>query len=78
MDGRLQQAYVAALIESIATRPSVYAEHLTAALVQRCWPLGDERDVPRGALRLQDGLPETFNIVPPACRCDTGQCPHCN
>jgi hypothetical protein len=78
MDGHLQQAYVAALVESIETRPHVFVEHLTAALMQRCWPLGDDRDVPRGALRLVGGLPETFSIVPPTCRCDEGHCPLCN
>jgi len=78
VDGRLEQAYVAALVESIETRPHVFVEHLTAALVQRCWPLGDDRDVPQGALSLHDGLPETYRIVPPRCRCDEGRCPFCN
>jgi hypothetical protein len=77
MDGRLQPAYIAALVESIETRPPAFVEHLTAALVTRCWPLGDDRDVPRGALRLHEGLPETYSIIPPKCRCDEGHCPIC-
>ena len=78
MDGHLQQAYVAALIESIESRPQVFDEHLAAALVQRCWPQGTDCDVPRGAIRVHDGLPETYSIVPPECACDTGHCALCN
>jgi hypothetical protein len=77
MDGRLQQAYIAALVESIETRQA-FVEHLTAALVTCCWPLGADRDVPQGALRVQEGLPETYSIVPPKCRCDEGNCSICN
>jgi hypothetical protein len=78
MDGRLQQAYVAALIESIETRPPIFVEHLAAALAQRCWPPGTDCDVPQGAIRVHEGRPETFSIVPPECACHEGHCAICN
>jgi hypothetical protein len=75
----LHNAYVAALVEAIATRSDDDARRLTAVLGQRCWPGGASDRSERSALDwVRRWGPRRVAPALARCSCAQGRCAVCN
>jgi hypothetical protein len=75
----LHNAYVAALVEAVATRSDADAQRLTAVLGQRCWPGGSSDHTERGALDwVRRWGPRRDAPRLAQCSCAHGHCALCN
>jgi hypothetical protein len=77
--GAPKDAFIAALVESIASRSAVEREELAAATLRHVWPVGPvDRTVPAALEWLRRWGPKRSTISPPDCSCAIGHCALCN
>ena len=71
--------FIAALVESIATRGAAQADGLLSGMTQRFWPGGtSDRTVPVAREWLRRWAPTRIELAPPDCSCASGRCALCN
>ena len=74
-----QDAFLAAIVESVRTRSQVQAAALEASLERRCWPGGTADHVEPGALPwVRRWGPTRMAPALPECGCAEGRCRVCN
>jgi hypothetical protein len=74
-----QDAFLAAIVESVRTRSQIQTAALSASLERRCWPGGTADTTEPAALPwVRRWGPTRMTPSLPACGCADGRCNVCN
>jgi len=74
-----QDAFLAALVDSVRSRSEVQTAALGASLQRRCWPGGiADRSEPAALPWVRRWGPTRLTPLPPECTCAEGRCLTCN
>lgn len=74
-----QDAFLAAIVDSVRTRSQIQTAALGASLERRCWPGGTaDRSEPAALPWVRRWGPARVTPSLPACGCAAGRCPVCN
>jgi len=78
VEEKRRTAFIAGLVDGIATRPAEQERDLTTTLMRRCWPHGGDGVEPVALQWLRRWRPMRLVYEPPECACATGRCGVCN